>query len=153
KRTFWVPAALATASRPGAPPPPGDITMVIELVDILAGPKTPADVKAPPKDAIVEKDGVSTKILAKGTGTVHRTKRNSVSVNYAGWTTDGKMFDSSYTRGEPAMFGVSNVIPGWTEALQLMVEGEKRRVWIPEELAYKGQPGRPQGMLVFDVEL
>jgi peptidylprolyl isomerase len=63
------------------------------------------------------------------------------------------MFDSSYTRGEPATFGLSAVIPGWTEALQLMVEGEKRRVWIPEALAYKGQQGRPQGMLVFDVEL
>jgi FKBP-type peptidyl-prolyl cis-trans isomerase len=48
---------------------------------------------------------------------------------------------------------VGGVIPGWSEALQLMVEGEKRRVWVPEELAYKGQPGRPKGMLVFDVEL
>ena len=74
-------------------------------------------------------------------------------MNYAGWTTDGKMFDSSYTRGEPATFGVGGVIPGWSEALQLMVEGEKRRIWIPEQLAYKGQPSRPQGMLVFEVEL
>jgi peptidylprolyl isomerase len=74
-------------------------------------------------------------------------------VQYAGWTTDGKMFDSSYSKGEPANFGVSNVIPGWTEALLLMVEGEKRRIWIPEELAYKGRPQGPQGMLVFEVEL
>src|SRR4029077_6094476 len=81
------------------------------------------------------------------------TRTNSVTVNYAGWTTDGKMFDSSYSRGEPTTFGVGAVIPGWTEALQLMVEGEKRRVWIPEALAYKGQPQRPQGMLVFEVEL
>jgi peptidylprolyl isomerase len=63
------------------------------------------------------------------------------------------MFDSSYSRGEPATFGVSAVIPGWTEALMLMVEGEKRRIWIPEQLAYKGQQQRPQGMLVFEVEL
>jgi peptidylprolyl isomerase len=63
------------------------------------------------------------------------------------------MFDSSVVRGAPATFGVGQVIPGWTEALQLMVEGETTRVWIPEELAYKGQPGRPAGMLVFDVEL
>jgi hypothetical protein len=48
---------------------------------------------------------------------------------------------------------VGAVIPGWSEALQLMVEGEKCRIWIPEPLAYKGQPQRPQGMLVFDVEL
>jgi FKBP-type peptidyl-prolyl cis-trans isomerase len=63
------------------------------------------------------------------------------------------MFDSSVTRGEPAEFPLGNVIAGWTEGLQLMVEGEKRRLWIPESLAYQGRPGRPAGMLVFDVEL
>jgi peptidylprolyl isomerase len=152
KRTFWVPAALGPAARPGGLPP-GDMTLLVELVDILPGPRTPPDVKAPPKDAVVEKDGLATKVLAKGTGTVHPTKAQGVQVNYAGWTTDGKMFDSSYTRGEPATFGVGGVIPGWSEALELMVVGEKRRIWVPDELAYKGQAGRPQGMLVFDVEL
>ena len=151
KRTLWVPASLSSPGRPGMTPI--DVTMVIELLDVLAGPKTPADVKAAPKDAVVEQDGLATKVLTKGTGTVHPTKTNGVTVNYAGWTTDGKMFDSSYTRGEPATFGVGGVIPGWSEALQLMVEGEKRRIWIPEALAYKGQPSRPQGTLVFDVEL
>jgi peptidylprolyl isomerase len=63
------------------------------------------------------------------------------------------MFDSSVTRGEPAEFGLNQVIPGWTEGVQLMVEGEKRRFWIPVELAYNNRPGRPAGMLVFDVEL
>jgi FKBP-type peptidyl-prolyl cis-trans isomerase len=151
KRTFWVPAALALPKRPG--PPPRDVTMVVELLEILPGPKTPADVKAPPKEAIVEKDGLATKLLTQGTGTIHPTVSSSVTVKYAGWTTDGKMFDSSYLRGEPATFAVVGVIPGWTEALQLMVEGEKRRIWIPEQLAYKGRPGAPAGMLVFDVEL
>ncbi len=152
KRMLWVPAALGPKGRPGGPPTP-DVTVLVELVDILPGPKTPPDVKAPPKDALVEKDGLASKILTKGTGTVHPTKTNSVTVQYAGWTTDGKMFDASYTRGEPATFGVTGVIPGWTEVLQLMVEGEKRRVWIPEALAYKGQPQAPQGMLVFEIEL
>jgi FKBP-type peptidyl-prolyl cis-trans isomerase len=152
KRTLWVPAALAFPKRPGATPP-GDVTMVVELLEILPGPKTPPDVKAPPKDATVEKDGLATKVLTKGTGTIHPTLSNGVTVQYAGWTTDGKMFDSSYWRGEPATFGVGAVIPGWTEALQLMVEGEKRRIWIPEQLAYKGRPGAPAGMLVFEVEL
>jgi FKBP-type peptidyl-prolyl cis-trans isomerase len=151
KAMFWIPAALGPAARPGMTP--SDMTFVVELVDILPGPKTPADVKAPPKDATVEKDGLATKVLAKGTGKTHPTRTSSVTVNYAGWTTDGKMFDSSYTRGEPATFAVAGVIPGWGEAMQLMVEGEKRRIWIPEQLAYKGQPQRPQGMLVFDVEL
>jgi hypothetical protein len=63
------------------------------------------------------------------------------------------MFDSSYAKGEPAMFGLNQVVPGWTEALQLMVEGEKRRIWVPEKLAYAGKPGMPAGMLVFEVEL
>ena len=63
------------------------------------------------------------------------------------------MFDSSVARGEPSTFSVDGVIPGWSQGLQLMVEGEKRRFWIPESLAYKGQPGQPAGMLVFDVEL
>jgi len=151
KRTLWVPATLAPPGRPGSTPT--DVTMVIELLEILSGPKTPADVKAPPKDATVEKDGLATKVLTKGTGTAHPARTNSVTVQYAGWTTDGKMFDSSYARGEPATFGVGGVIPGWSEALLLMVEGEKRRIWVPEALAYKGQPQRPQGMLVFDVEL
>ena len=152
KRTLWVPEALGLKPRPGTPAP-GDVTVLVELLEILPGPKTPTDLKAPPKDAIVEKDGLATKVLTKGTGTAHPGKMSNVSVQYAGWTTDGKMFDSSYARGEPATFGVGGVIPGWTEALQLMVEGEKRRLWVPAELAYKGQPQGPQGMLVFDVEL
>jgi FKBP-type peptidyl-prolyl cis-trans isomerase len=151
KRILWVPSALALPPRPGATP--SDVTMVIELLEILPGPKTPADVKAPPKDAVVEKDGLATKVLAKGSGKVHPARGNSVTVNYAGWTTDGKIFDSSYSRGEPANFNVGAVIPGWSEALQLMVEGEKRRIWIPEKLAYAGKPGAPAGMLVFEVEL
>jgi len=63
------------------------------------------------------------------------------------------MFDSSVASGQPAEFSLNRVIRGWTEGLQLMVEGEKRRFWIPEDLAYQGQPGQPAGMLVFDVEL
>ena len=75
-----------------------------------------------------------------------------MTVHYSGWTTDGKMFDSSVTRGQPATFRLNGVIPGWTEGVQLMVEGETTRFWIPESLAYKGQ-SPPFGMLVFDVEL
>ena len=63
------------------------------------------------------------------------------------------MFDSSVMRDEPAELALDAVIPGWTEGLQLMTEGEKTRFWIPEKLAYKGKAGFPAGMLVFDVEL
>ena len=122
---------------------------VLEIVDLSA----PPDVKASPSDAQKTPSGLATKVLTPGTGKVHPTDANTVSVNYTGWTTDGKMFDSSVARGHPANFSVTGVIPGWTEGLKLMVEGEKRRMWIPEELAYKGQADRPKGMLVFDVEL
>ncbi|HEY5951177.1 MAG TPA: FKBP-type peptidyl-prolyl cis-trans isomerase, partial [Kofleriaceae bacterium] len=66
---------------------------------------------------------------------------------------DGRMFDSSVIKGEPAEFNLRGVIAGWTEGIPLMSVGDRFRFWIPDTLAYKGQPDRPQGMLVFDVEL
>ena len=95
--------------------------------------------KAPPADAKKTASGLAYKVLQPGTGTRHPTATSQVTVHYSGWTTDGKMFDSSVTRGEPATFPLNGVIKGWTEGLQLMVEGEKARFWIPEDLAYQGQ--------------
>ena len=113
----------------------------------------PPDVAAPPADAIRTSSNLAYKVLKPGTGTRHPRPNSTVTVHYTGWTTDGKTFDSSVTRGQPATFGLDQVIPGWTEGVQMMVEGEKRRFWIPSNLAYDGKPGGPQGMLVFDVEL
>ena len=113
----------------------------------------PSDVAAAASDATVTASGLATKVLQAGTGTQHPRGNSRVRVHYTGWTTDGRMFDSSVARNEPISFGLNQVIAGWTEGVQLMVEGEKRRLWIPEELAYRGQRGAPQGMLVFDVEL
>lgn len=79
-----------------------------------------------------------------------------VRVHYTGWQTNGEMFDSSVAGGEPATFQAGRLIPGWVEALQLMSQGEQRRLWIPSELAYgdpASRPGAPAGMLVFDVHL
>jgi peptidylprolyl isomerase len=112
----------------------------------------PADVAAPPADAAKTPSGLASKVITPGTGKTHPRKTDNVTVHYTGWTTDGKMFDSSVARGEPTSFPLDRVIAGWTEGLQLMVVGEKRRLWIPEPLAYKGQR-EPKGMLVFDVEL
>lgn len=113
----------------------------------------PADVAAPPADVTTNPSGLASRQLEAGTGATHPGPRSRVLVHYSGWTTDGKMFDSSVSRGAPIAFGLHQVIPGWTEGVQLMVEGEKRRFWIPENLAYGGRPGPPAGMLVFDVEL
>ncbi len=113
----------------------------------------PPDVAAPPSDAQTTASGLASKVITSGTGTTNPSATDTVEVHYTGWTTDGAMFDSSVVRGEPSQFPLNAVIAGWTEGLQLMVEGETRRLWIPEDLAYGGQPGRPAGMLVFDVEL
>jgi peptidylprolyl isomerase len=117
------------------------------------GLPAPADVAAPPADAAKTASGLASKVLRPGSGTQHPRPNSKVTVHYTGWTTDGKMFDSSVAHGEPVTFGLDEVIRGWTEGVQMMVPGEKRRFWIPEALAYRGQPGQPQGMLVFDVEL
>jgi peptidylprolyl isomerase len=63
------------------------------------------------------------------------------------------MFESTVLKGNPVTLDLTNVIRGWTEGLQLMVEGERTRFWIPEKLAYNGERGKPRGMLVFDIDL
>lgn len=126
---------------------------MVGSVDTKKLPEAPADVAAPPEDAEKTASGLSSRVLVPGTGTVRPGRASTVQVHYSGWTTDGKAFDSTAARGRPAAFPLNRVIPGWQEAIQLMVPGEKRRVWIPESLAYRGQAGGPRGMLVFDIEL
>jgi peptidylprolyl isomerase len=159
KRRFWIPEELAYKGKEGRPA--GMLVFDVELISFNApGPKptpgdptkAPDDVKRPPPDAQRTASGLSYKILKRGSGDGHPLSTSSVTVNYSGWTTDGKLFDSTVTKGQPATFRLNRVIPGWTEGLQLMVEGEKRRFWIPESLAYAGQ-GPVSGDLVFDVEL
>ncbi len=116
----------------------------------------PADVAAAPADAVKTASGLASKVLTKGTGTEKPGATDTVTVHYTGWTTDGKMFDSSVQRGSPAQFPLNGVIKGWTEGVAMMVVGEKRRFWIPGNLAYGDKPkrpGAPAGTLVFDVEL
>lgn len=114
----------------------------------------PADVAQPPEDA-AEHDGIFTRVLGQGSGEVSPEPDDVVTVHYTGWTTDGEMFDSSVLRGLPSTFPLDAVIEGWRLGLQLMVTGERRRLWIPASLAYGEAPaqGQPRGMLVFDVEL
>jgi peptidylprolyl isomerase len=130
--------------------------LVLGVVGVVMAQQSipaPADVAAPPKDAAKTSSGLATKVITPGKGKDHPGATDQVTVHYTGWTTDGKMFDSSVSRGQPATFPLNRVIAGWTEGVQLMVVGEKRRLWIPEKLAYQGRPGFPMGMLVFDVEL
>ena len=154
KTRFWIPEELAYQGKPGRPA--GMLVFDVELLEIKEPPAplpAPDDVAAPPADAKKTASGLAYKVIKPGTGTEHPTAESKVTVNYTGWTTDGEMFDSSVVRGKPASFPLNRVIAGWTEGLQLMVVGETTRFWIPVELAYQGKPGRPAGMLVFDVEL
>jgi len=100
--------------------------------------------------------GLQYKVLEPGTGTTYPTASDSVKVHYHGTLIDGTVFDSSVDRGEPISFGLNQVIPGWTEGLQLMVEGEKTRLFIPSNLAYGTRAAgkiKPGSTLIFDVEL
>ncbi len=159
KRRLWIPADLAYGEH--APPgsPAGQLTFDVELLEIMAAPKpwpVPTDVKAAPKTAKKTDSGLQYRLVTKGKGKTHPSATDRVTVHYAGWTPDGKQFDSSVTRGEPASFSLNGVIKGWTEGVQLMVEGDKMRFWIPADLAYGDKPtrpGAPSGPLVFDVEL
>jgi len=156
KRRMWIPAKIAygETARPGYPA--GQLTFDVELLEIIGAPETPKDVAAPPADAKKTASGLAYRVLTKGSGKEHPGPTTRVKVHYSGWTKDGKMFDSSVTRGEPTQFGLNQVIPGWTEGVQLMVKGEKTRFWIPGKLAYGDEPkrpGAPSGQLTFDIEL
>jgi FKBP-type peptidyl-prolyl cis-trans isomerase len=151
KRRLWIPAKLAYAGRPDRPQ--GMLVFDVELLDILHAPDVPPDVAAPPADAQHSASGLAWKVLNAGKGTRHVSADGSVLVHYTGWTTDGKSFDSSIPKGVPTFFRLDGVVAGWREGLPMMVEGETRRFWIPEKLAYRGAPGKPAGTLVFDVKL
>lgn len=106
-------------------------------------------------EVVTTASGLQYKVLTQGSGTSPKPT-DSVVVNYRGTLLDGTEFDSSYKRGEPATFQVNRVIPGWTEALQLMKPGGKYQLFVPPQLAYDlhSPPSIPAGsMLIFDVEL
>lgn len=168
KRRFWVPGKLAYGeavrgeadsetvdARPDQPK--GMVVFDIELVEFKLGPRppreTPEDVAAIPKNAKKSKSGLAWRVLQHGTGMEHPTATSRVIVNYAAWTTDGKMFETSLVLGRPASFVLETSMPGLQEAVKMMVVGELRRVWIPENLAFADQPGRPKGMVVYDITL
>lgn len=109
------------------------------------------------KEGVVTlESGLQYEVLQEGTGE-KPTGNSRVTVHYEGRLIDGKVFDSSYKRNQPATFGVRQVISGWTEALQLMPVGSKWRLFIPSELGYgaRGAGGSipPNAALIFDVEL
>jgi peptidylprolyl isomerase len=160
KARLWIPGNLAYGETPSQPGYPyGTLVFDVELLSFEeppAPPAVPEDLTNPPADATTTASGLKYRCLQEGSGASPGPTAN-VNVHYSGWMVqNGEMFDSSVVRGEPISFGLNQVIPGWTEGLQLMKVGEKARLWIPGNLAYgetASQPGYPYGTLVFDVEL
>jgi FKBP-type peptidyl-prolyl cis-trans isomerase len=165
KRRVWIPGAMAFARHIAhhankvnheEPPPNVDLTVDLELMQILKAPTPPPDLKTPPPAALRMPSGVALQVLKPGTGTAHPIMTSRVTLNYSGWTMDGKLFESTIMSGHPGDFLVGTVLLGWREVLPKMVAGEKVRIWIPAALAYGDHPVDkmvPAGSLVYDIEL
>ena len=138
---------------------PGDSTQT-QIIDLTVlgnvdPAPAPADVATVPANAIKTASGLAYRVIKKGNGNTHPSLQSTITIDYSGWTPDGKLFDSSITRGERAVFPLNGLISGWKEGLTLMSPGDTYRFWIPGHLAYDSIPNAngPKGMLVFDVTL
>ena len=129
------------------------LAVVLIATGLLATSATANEFTSPPADAEKRPSGLVTKLLKAGTGEKHPDANDVVQAHYIGRTPDGKVFRSTYETGQPGTFPLDKVFPGWTEGLQLMVVGEKRRLWVPAKLAPQNPTSGPKGDVVFDVEL
>jgi peptidylprolyl isomerase len=165
KRRIWLPANLTAAAvahhaekhlMKDSEMPLIDLTFDLELVGILQAPPTPSDLRPPAKGALRMPSGVVMQILKPGTGSSHPSVTSWLTLNYTGWTSDGKLFESTALVNHPRLVLFGMALPGWQEALASLVVGEKVRLWIPAALAYGEHPHstfQPAGDLVYDLEL
>jgi FKBP-type peptidyl-prolyl cis-trans isomerase len=159
---YWMILSIVALAACGGTPPVEDETVTqqqelatpVEETTFAMTNDAPADVAAAPEGVTQTPSGLAYKVLVPPTeGGKMAGPTATVTAHYVGWTTDGTRFDSSLERGEPATFPLDKVIKGWQEGVGTMSEGEIRRLWIPEDLAYQGHEGFPVGLLVFDVQL
>ena len=148
KRRLWIPAELAYGEA-GRARPQGMLVFDVELLEMKPPPKPPgADRRRRRRRRTRRRPSRAsrTRCSRRAPARSTRSATSTVEVHYTGWTTDGKMFDSSVARGEPATFPLDDVIAGWTEGVQLMVDGEKTRFWIPgnARLRQRPSPARPR---------
>ncbi len=151
-RRWWIVPERLAPGYPGMPALPHviDLTVLGEKSPV----QTPAEL-TPPADALRTSSGLAYRILKQGPGGERPNRQSTVVIDYSGWDSQGRLFDSSITRGERASLPLQHLIPGWQEGLPLMARGDSYRFWIPGHLAYDTQPGSssPKGMLVFDITL
>jgi FKBP-type peptidyl-prolyl cis-trans isomerase len=165
KRRLWVPAALAYGNRTNfTNAPKGDMTYELELVHVIPLPPVPVNVAGAPKDAKstkTTKSGLVYEVLVKGAGKKRLTETSHANVVYTAWKPDGTMFQCSLISGDVTRVLVKRLPPGWKEAMLMMAEGSKWRLWLPGKLAFgELRPGEevlpfgpPPGPVVFEVEL
>ena len=165
KFRFFVPAELAYGERGAGPVigPNEALIFDVELIKVqnpdtnLAAANAFLEENAKKDGVTATQTGLQYQVISEGGGDgASPTAANTVKVHYAGTLVNGTEFDSSYARGEPIEFPLGGVIPGWTEGLQLMSEGDKYRLFIPPALAYGANGAGPIGpneALIFEVEL
>ena len=160
QRRCWIPGRLAFGEAvdgvPQGKKPLGMLVYDLGLVSLtkISGlPEAPPEVAAVPPDVETSPSGLAWRVLKEGTSDKRPQLSSIVSLRYTGWTPEGKVFMTTERKKIPKSTSMGMMIPGWQEGLLLMTLGEKRRFWVPTELAYRGRPGRPQSTVVFDIEL
>ena len=128
------------------------VALLLASTPVLAQ-EDPSVFASPPADAVKSLTGLASKVLVEGTGERKPDDHDKVAVHFIARTPDGKIFRNTYDTGQPLVFNLQNVFPGWREGLQQMVVGEKRRIWIPGHLAPQNPSSGPSGAVVFDAEL
>ncbi|MBW1904634.1 MAG: FKBP-type peptidyl-prolyl cis-trans isomerase [Deltaproteobacteria bacterium] len=160
-------AAALTACKGNTPAPaesepkPATVVRTERAAKVEVDTSAPANVGAVPEEAQRSDSGLAWVVLTESAGDAHPAEGDMVVMNFIGWTAEGKLVQESLSNGRSASIAFGALFPGWREGLQLMVPGEKRRLWIPGKLAHgevkPGEPpaeqGPPLGMLVYDVEL
>ncbi len=155
---LWIPSNLAYGDDAKGDHPAGPLVFDVELFAVtpVIDEVPPDDLTSPPSDAVKTASRVMYKVLFPGTGNLRPGPHDLIKVHYTGWTSDGSVFDSTRSMGRPSVLEVNKLVPGWQEAIQLMVKGQRNRLWIPSHLAYGSRPritGAPAGMLCMDIEL
>jgi FKBP-type peptidyl-prolyl cis-trans isomerase len=158
ERRAWIPASLAFSADDDddRTTPKVDMTFDIALLELMKAPPVPKDLKAPPRSATKTSSGLAFVVLKKGEGTEHPLPASRVTVHFSGWKPDGTLLESTLRAKRATTFRLVEVLPGWREALSLMVVGDKVRAWIPAALGYGNKPvrpGLPAGNLVYEFEL